>query len=221
MNLKSRIRSIASKIKNDYLKPNYVPEKYWKKRGKNFENEKIYENSFYRDQEKKLLSFLDTLQFKSVLEVGCGFGRLTKLLLSRYDIDDYFAIDISPDLLQKSQETFKNYNKIEFQVSDITNFKTNKKYDLVIGTEVLMHVTPNEILENLKKLVSVSNRYVVNIDLYNKTEITLPKPHCFIHQYDSLYRTIPSVVKVTKDQINEKQALFYVLVNDQTNAEIT
>ena len=156
-----------------------------------------------------------------MLEIGCGFGRLTNLLLSHYTIENYFAIDISPDLLQKSQENFKNYDNIEFQVSNIRDFKTNKKYDLVIGTEVLMHVPPNEILENLKKLVSVSNKYVINIDLYNKTEITLPKPHCFIHQYENLYQMIPNVVNVTKDQINEKQALFYVLVINQTKAEIT
>ena len=57
-------------------------------------------------QEEFLLSHLNGISgsFKSVLELGCGFGRITKLLLTNYNnITEYLAVDISSDQIENAK----------------------------------------------------------------------------------------------------------------------
>ena len=65
---------------------NYNPTEYWHERGKVYKKNFIYDKD-KRLQEEFLLTHLNGISgsFKSVLELGCGFGRITKLLLTNYD----------------------------------------------------------------------------------------------------------------------------------------
>ena len=57
-------------------------------------------------QEEVLIAHLNNISgsFKSVLELGCGFGRITQLLLTNYNsIIEYLAIDISPDQIDNAK----------------------------------------------------------------------------------------------------------------------
>ena len=67
-------------------------------------------------------------KFKNVLEVGCGFGRITKLVLSNQpDIQKYTAIDLSPDQINNAEQYVRsgidnrriNDIVLTFAVSDI------------------------------------------------------------------------------------------------------
>ena len=74
--------------------------------------------------------------FSSVLEVGCGFGRITKLVLSQFpNIRKYTAMDISPHQIKNAREYVKEVRadiNIEFIVSDIKSLQVTEQYDLVI-----------------------------------------------------------------------------------------
>ncbi|MGH9998111.1 MAG: class I SAM-dependent methyltransferase, partial [Nitrososphaeraceae archaeon] len=88
-----------------------------------------------------LLDYLKSIipPFKSVLELGCGFGRITKLILSNFpDIQVYTAVDLSPHQIQNAREylisatsnnVISDGISLEFIVSDIKSLQTNKKYD--------------------------------------------------------------------------------------------
>ena len=113
--------------------------------------------------------------FSTVLEVGCGFGRIAKLLLSNFpNILEYIAIDLSPDQIENAKEFVKpaidtkEHNPLSFIVSDIQSFQNERKYDLVISSEVLMHVLPSEIERVMIKIVDMSNEHIINIDWYKK-----------------------------------------------------
>src|SRR5437660_7231958 len=80
----------------------YIPHEYWFKHGRTYKDEFRYNKNFEL-QEKILIDYLKDVSssFSSVLEVGCGFGRITKLLLSHFpNITEYFAIDLSPDQIE-------------------------------------------------------------------------------------------------------------------------
>jgi len=84
----------------------YIPNEYWFERGKKYKEEFRY-NKNSELQERVLLDYLKKIpssfsSFSTVLEVGCGFGRITKLLLSNFsNIQEYIAIDLSPDQIEK------------------------------------------------------------------------------------------------------------------------
>jgi 2-polyprenyl-3-methyl-5-hydroxy-6-metoxy-1,4-benzoquinol methylase len=198
---------------------NYNPYEYWRERGKVYQKNFTYDRS-KRLQEETLIKYLTDNIFssddsiKSVLELGCGFGRISKLLLTNFPtIKEYLAVDLSPHQLENA----KNYvgsanNKISFFQSDIQTLNTNnKKYDLVIASEVLLHIIPSEIEHVLKKIISLSNKHIVNVDWYEDNSLPFYKkraPHNFIHQYESIYKkyTEPGTI-ITRIPIKSKKFL--------------
>src|SRR5687767_5116400 len=81
-----------------YVSGAYNPREYWLARGK------VYKEQFKYDPEKQLQEemLLDYLKrippFQTVLEIGCGFGRISNIILSNFPaIQEYVATDMSPD----------------------------------------------------------------------------------------------------------------------------
>ena len=209
---------------------NYNPTEYWHERGKVYKKNFIYDKD-KRLQEEFLIKHLNNIFTdiqsppQSVLELGCGFGRITKLLLTNYPtIKEYLAVDLSPHQIENAKKYVgPNDNKLTFHLSDIQSLNTNKKYDLVIISEVLLHVLPSEIDSVIRKIISFSNKHIINIDWY---EDKLPPDYKkratynFIHQYEAIYKkyTEPSTIikripiqrKKFFRTINTRQSIFHV-----------
>ena len=200
---------IYKKIKN--LRT-YRPNEYWKKRGRTYEKEFVYSKTF-QDQEKALLDVLKQLSFDSVLECGCGFGRITKLVLNNFSINEYNAFDLSPHQINNAQKNCQNFDNVHFEVNTIQEFKTEKKFDLVLSAEVLLHILPRDIDQIIKKMVNLSKRDVINLDWYERIIPKKIDPHNFIHQYRKLYENTGLVQTVNQYSINPKQSIFHAQIH--------
>lgn len=199
----------------------YNPREYWLARGK------VYKEQFKYDPEKLLQEevLLDHLRsmppFQTVLETGCGFGRISNLILSNFpSVEEYVATDMSPDQLQTAKSFVKS-DKIRFIESDIQSLQLDKKYDLVIAVSVLLHILPSEIDQVIAKLASLSKRHVINVDYYEEDKARQIAPHNFMHPYETIYKNLPSVESVRRipivkkkmlSKLDPKQSVFHVLV---------
>jgi len=160
----------------------YDPIEYWKEAGKTYYQDFKY-NENYDRQETELVEYLYNIKFDSVLELGCGFGRITELIYYRFHPKTYVAVDVSKE--QLSHIKIPRVVKIE---SDIESFKTNEKFDLVIAVEVLMHQLPDKVQSIVDKMKSLSKKHVISID-YTGTAEGL-EPHNFKHLYPLLYKNV-------------------------------
>ena len=215
----------------------YNPSEYWHERGKVYKKNFRYDKN-KRVQEEFLITHLNNISgsIKSVLELGCGFGRITQLLLSNYhNITEYLAVDISPHQIENaksllsSTKVSNNQVKLDFLVSDIQSLKLDKEYDLVILSEVLLHILPTDIDSIIKKLISLSKKYIVNIDWYEDNPPKSHASHNFIHQYEELYKkyTEPSTTTTIKripikrkkfiGTLDTKQSIFHVILEKNPN----
>jgi SAM-dependent methyltransferase len=211
---------------NTRLRTSYNPTEYWIQQGRTYKDKFNY-NKEFRLQEKMLLAYLKSIspKFRSVLEVGCGFGRITKLIVSNHpDIQRYVAVDLSPDQILNAEQYVRsgtdqnkaNGNGLSFTVSDIQSLDLSDKFDLVLAAEVLLHILPSEIKGVMTKLVNLSNRHIINIDYYQEIMTTLAT-HNFLHQYRNIYEEIPSVAEVKRIPIKKtgifgidtKQSIFH------------
>ena len=187
----------------------YNPEEFWKKNGIQhiLREESIHNYAFeiYELHESKLLELLKKLEFKSVLELGCGFGRVTNLIMNNFDVEEYVAVDMSPEQLHNAQCHIHS-KKIKFVRADITQLPDkimNMKFDLVIATEVLMHIRPEDIASVIRTMVLLSKKHVVNVDYFDNEELM---PHNFKHDYPKLYGSELEMIKIGK------QCIFHFLV---------
>ncbi|ODN41871.1 class I SAM-dependent DNA methyltransferase [Piscirickettsia litoralis] len=74
---------------------------------------------------KKICSS-DKLSF--ALDVGCGAGDLTKLLLDYANHVD--AVDLSPSLISKAKQKVE-LDEINFECDNFLNYQSNNKYELI------------------------------------------------------------------------------------------
>ena len=206
MNLHKHLLNILKNLTTVFFRK-YKPIDYWQKRGVTYKNKFVHDNVL-KAQEDFILNYLKNLSFTSVLEFGCGFGRIAKLILDNFSIDTYKAFDLSIDQINNAKKLCVNYN-VDFQVSTIDDFVDKKKYDLVIGCKVLLHIPPADIKNAIEKLSSFSNSNMINIDFYEDKPSTKLAKHVFLHQYDTIYRNLPNVNSVNQIECGEKQSLFH------------
>jgi SAM-dependent methyltransferase len=206
----------------------YIPREYWLERGKVYKQEFQY-NKKFKLQEQTLVEYLKkNISFSTVLEVGCGFGRITKILLSAFpEITKYVAVDLSPEQIENAKNYIMDADKgelVRFVVSDIQSLEMDSKYDLVIAPEVLLHILPSEIKAVTAKMAVWSRRNIVNIDWYEDVPPPKVAPHNFIHEYEKIYREIPNVTQVIRipivkkgllSGIDTKQSIFHALVKNE------
>jgi SAM-dependent methyltransferase len=179
----------------------YNYKEYWLDRGKVYLND--FEPYKYKEQEHLLLDVarkhLLGGNVKTVLEIGCGFGRITKLLVENIpSIQTYHATDISEHQLGNAVDRYfvdAPKDKVDWFNYDILTNRPSEKgqrimldsYDLVIASEVLMHISPGiGIRTAINNMLLISHGYVMNIDVDSRFTSRM-EYYNFIHDYDSLY----------------------------------
>ena len=181
-------------------------ERFWIKIGRDhkqrYRRHSLHIKMRNRKQEREILRMLNQLEFSSVLEVGCGWGRLTKLIMKRFNPSPYVAFDISADQIRNAREYVGN--KVDFRVSSISNFAFKENsYDLVFASAVLMHIPPKEVRSTIDKMVFATKKYVVNVDWYEPGYKGIPEWWCFHHDYMRLYLANPTVKSVSRYALRE------------------
>ncbi len=78
----------------------------------------------------KLVAKLPLRGDETVLDAGCGSGRLTEELLKRLPQGRVIALDLSANMLQNAQERLKwAGERVVFQRGDLSNFQLSEPVD--------------------------------------------------------------------------------------------
>jgi len=75
-----------------------------------------------------------------VLEIGCGIGTLTGLLLKYLRKGEAVAVDISPESVSIAKKRLAHATNVSFMVSDMTDFSYPLHFDFIILPDVLEHI---------------------------------------------------------------------------------
>jgi pseudaminic acid biosynthesis-associated methylase len=141
-------------------------EKYSKdyiKKNNNF-NEKLLIEGW-----NKMLKSIDSP--KTILEFGPNVGRNIEALNQIFPQADKTAVEISVDACAILNKKFVNLNVINASILD-SELSTNYS-DLTFTVGVLIHIHPKNLLENLKKIISSSKRYILISEYFNRTPVSL------------------------------------------------
>jgi malonyl-CoA O-methyltransferase len=105
-----------------------------------------------REVAEKLINFLPDKAPRNILEIGCGTGFLTKMLLQKYPQTQLTAIDISEKMIEKCKSKFPF---ITFEKADGETYEPAEKFDLIISNmSVQWFENPNEGLHRLKDFLN-------------------------------------------------------------------
>jgi len=201
-------------------------EKFWLKKGKIYTRGERYRRPLIEVPE-----YLKKISFNSVLEFGCGAGKLTKLILDKFNVDNYTAFDLSPDQINNAKLKCQEHHQIDFQISSIQKFTTNKKFDLVIGSNVLEHIPPMNIKDIIQHLSSFTKKHFIHIDAEYSNSIWrhyndrfIKTRHAFRHDYRQIYKELDSIIDSLNTHslptINNNVTTIFHITTKQSNPNV-
>lgn len=140
---------------------------------------------------------LDKLKNKNLIDLGCGIGRWSKILIDKIDVKSLVLIDLSESIFV-AREFFREYNNVIFIQDDLEkiNFKENT-FDFLICLGVLHHL-PHRETNILEQIYKISNESLIY--LYYKLDKTALYYRFFFYFAD-IFRKILSKSKYEKFNI--------------------
>ena len=127
----------------------------------------------------------------SVLEIGCGIGTFTGLLASYLSDGEVYSTDISEESIRVAKERLVGKRNIVFDITNMSNFSVDRKFDFVILPDVLEHI-PIDQHKNLFDRISVH--------MHSDSKILIHIPHPQIIEY--YHRVSPEVLQVIDQPIH-------------------
>lgn len=142
-------------------------EEFW---AKTYATDYIKKNSEFDDLVgqkawREMLSKTDSIS--TILECGCSIGRNIKFLNNVLPSAKKSIIELSKpayDFVVNNMEIQNSFNG-----SIIESELNGHTFDLVFTMVVLIHIHPDNLLENMQKIFQYSRRYILIGEYFNRT----------------------------------------------------
>jgi trans-aconitate 2-methyltransferase len=100
----------------------------------------------------------------TVLEIGCGIGTLTSLLVK--NCKHLTAVDISPESIHQAKLFLQKHSNISFAVSDMSDFQSPHQFDFIVLPDVLEHIPVEQhpmLFEKMKSLLKENGKICIHL----------------------------------------------------------
>ncbi|WP_460356537.1 MULTISPECIES: trans-aconitate 2-methyltransferase [unclassified Pseudomonas] len=92
---------------------------------------------------RDLLAAIPTVQARSVVDIGCGPGNSTELLVQRFEQAQVRGLDSSPDMVNAAR---KRLPQLQFEVAEIDSWGDQGPFDVIFANAVLQWVPDHATL---------------------------------------------------------------------------
>ncbi|HEX7010321.1 MAG TPA: methyltransferase domain-containing protein [Phycisphaeraceae bacterium] len=111
----------------------------------------------HRHMRRLLTKLLNRIEFRSVLEIGCGPGTNVELLCRGRQIERFTGADISPWALEQARQRFGSLG--QFVELDIERSHLDDVWDLVFCSLVMEHLPQDQAA--LEHMRAMAGRYLL------------------------------------------------------------
>ena len=82
-------------------------------------------------------------EVKAILDAGSGFGQYTYRMARWFPAARIKAVDIKPEQIADCNQFLEKAGlsgRVKFEMGDLTQFREDNKYDLVLSVDVMEHI---------------------------------------------------------------------------------
>jgi trans-aconitate 2-methyltransferase len=111
-----------------------------------------------------LINRINSVEPKSIIDIGCGPGNSTQVLANRWPKSKITGLDSSTAMIKKAK---KDYQKQSWIVADALTYESEIKYDIVFSNAVIQWIPNHEkLLTKFYRILSDHGIVAVQIPLF-------------------------------------------------------
>lgn len=97
----------------------------------------------------------------SVLDIGCGSGRLLQMI-SRFDYERYVGLDVSSEAVERARALGEA--KSSFEVGFAEEFESDRRFGVIVFNEVLYYLRdPLAVVERYQRMLDEDGTIVISM----------------------------------------------------------
>lgn len=189
-------------------KDKFVSREYWESRAIkmwDYDCGIATKDETYRQAMAEALAELQGLEWEKLLEVGCGFGRVLLGIRAVFPDRVLMGGDFSFQQLKHSGEYLarQRIGLMQFDARSLP-FR-NKSFDVIVTSDTLIYLHPDELPTALKELKRVCRKYLVlleyareHMDTQSRRQLMKEAPWYGHHYTDALERMGIQVTKACR-----------------------
>ena len=108
---------------------------------------------------------------RSILECGCNIGRNINILNHLMPGAEKSVIEISPEAYSIATGKYRFADALNCPIAS-SDFG-GKRFDLVFTSGVLIHIAPENLLENMQKIYAHSQKYILFCEMFSRVPKTV------------------------------------------------
>lgn len=153
--------------------------------------------------ELELIRKYKRLQGASVIDIGCGIGRLTRYMLQE-GLSAYLGLDIIPEILEEAVRSAEGHPQFKFAIVDNCKLQApDQSADVVCGFSLITHLLDEEIFEyftEARRVIRTGGLALFSfVDFENPTHLSSFIAHAKQHRHghgDLLKYTTKSILQL-------------------------
>jgi trans-aconitate 2-methyltransferase len=111
-----------------------------------------------------LMNRIKPVEPKSIIDIGCGPGNSTQVLVNRWPKAKITGLDSSPAMIKQAIQDYPNQ---EWIVADALTYESKVKYDIVFSNAVIQWIQNHEdLLGRFHKMLSDNGLIAIQIPLF-------------------------------------------------------
>ncbi len=155
---------------------------------------RIREEDLTQRQKKYVIS---KIKGSSVLDVGCGTGKMIEALLHINKVKRIVGNDISPAAIQYLAKKFASFPQIKYIEGDFLEIETKERFDTVLCLHVLEHIV--DIRKFVQKILTIAKKRLIIIVPNEKRKPFPPNYHLhFFNSENPIIKLFPFQKKTLK-----------------------
>lgn len=116
---------------------------------------------FYQALHKRLLEYVELPDQPSVLDLGCGTGRLLERLATQFPTLQGIGLDLSAEMLRQAQQRNRHGERLVYKQGNAESLPfTDNQFDAVFNTVSFLHYpNPQQVFLEVSRVLHPSGRF--------------------------------------------------------------